>query len=170
MSMTIKKDELSREFIKVLEKHIGIVVKISRAYARTFHDREDLVNDIMLQLWKSFKTFNGDSKFSTWMYRVSLNTSLNYHHKKQMEVLIFTDDLLEIDIRNIISSSQAELEKYDILYKCIEELENVNKVIVLLYLDEQLVSNKIIMLFFFKSISVLVKDGVFKCKKLKIGH
>jgi len=133
--MTIKKDELNNRFIEVLEKHKGIIFKISRAYAYTFHNREDLINDIILQLWKSFETFKGQSKISTWIYRVSLNTSMSYHLKNQKDILTFTEAIVEIDLKDIISTNYTELEEYTILYQCIDELEEFNKAIVLLYLD-----------------------------------
>jgi RNA polymerase sigma-70 factor, ECF subfamily len=52
------------QFLDILEKNIGIIIKIARAYSKTLHDKEDLINDITLELWKSFGRFKGDSKKS----------------------------------------------------------------------------------------------------------
>jgi RNA polymerase sigma-70 factor, ECF subfamily len=127
----IKKQD---QFLDILEKNIGIIVKISRAYARTVPDREDLINDITLELWKSFGRFKGQSKISTWIYRVSLNTSMNYKRKSKNGRLIFLDDLKQYDNMDWLleqyDSSQSEL-----LYRCIDELDELNKAIILLYLD-----------------------------------
>jgi DNA-directed RNA polymerase specialized sigma24 family protein len=55
------------QFIDLLEKNIWIILKISRAYAKSVHDKEDLIKDITLELWKSFERFKGESKVSTWI-------------------------------------------------------------------------------------------------------
>lgn len=64
------------DFLSALESNISILIKIARVYAYTTHDRKDLINDIILELWKSYPKFKGDSKISTWIYRVSLNVAL----------------------------------------------------------------------------------------------
>jgi RNA polymerase sigma-70 factor (ECF subfamily) len=122
------------QFLDILEKNIGIILKISRAYAKTVHDKEDLINDITLELWKSFGRFKGDSKISTWIYRVALNTSMNYKRKKEHNRIFFIDDLKQDDSPNW-PSEQQDLSQSDILYQCIDELNDFNKAIILLYLD-----------------------------------
>jgi RNA polymerase sigma-70 factor (ECF subfamily) len=122
------------QFLDILEKNIGIILKISRAYAKTVHDKEDLINDITLELWKSFGRFKGDSKISTWIYRVALNTSMNYKRKKEHNRIFFLDDLKQDDSPNW-PSEQQDLSQSDILYQCIDELNDFNKAIILLYLD-----------------------------------
>jgi len=72
------KDKLSDQFLSVFEENTGIIIKISRAFTHTSYDREDLINDIALELWKSFEKFKGDSKISTWIYRVALIKPLSY--------------------------------------------------------------------------------------------
>jgi len=133
--MTIEKDEVSEQFIIALEKHTGILVKISYAYARTYHEREDLINDIIFQLWKSFTSFKGQSKMSTWMYRVALNTCMNYDLKKKKETIIFSDDLTDFRLNEVIEINLTEQDQHSVLYDCINELDSFNKAIVLLYLD-----------------------------------
>ncbi len=64
---------IKEEFLDILQKNIGILIKVSRVYTKVAQDRDDLINDITLELWKSFKSFNGDSKISTWIYRVAIN-------------------------------------------------------------------------------------------------
>lgn len=121
-------------FLDILEKNIGIILKISRAYAKTAQDKEDLINDITLELWKSFGRFRGDSKISTWIYRIALNTSMNYKRKKEHNRIFFLDDLKQDD-SPIWPSEQQDLSQSDILYQCIDELNDFNKAIILLYLD-----------------------------------
>jgi RNA polymerase sigma factor (sigma-70 family) len=128
-------DKISKEFLIVLEENIGIVMKISRAYTNTFHDKEDLVNDIVIELWKTFKRFKGNSKISTWIYRVALNTSMNFRRKKKNDSLFkFTYDSKQVEGFSWLIE-QDNSEESEVLYRCIDELDDMNKAIILLYLD-----------------------------------
>jgi len=111
-----------------------IIIKIARAYSKTLHDKEDLINDITLELWKSFGRFKGDSKISTWIYRIALNTSMNYKRKREKDRLFFLDDLKQIENLNWLIE-QPDSSQSEILYQCIDELNKLNKAIILLYLD-----------------------------------
>jgi len=122
------------QFLDILEKNIGIIIKIARAYTKTLHDKEDLINDITLELWKSFGRFKGDSKISTWIYRVALNTSMNYKRKREKDRLFFLDDLKQIENLSWLIE-QPDSSHSEILYQCIDELDKLNKAIILLYLD-----------------------------------
>jgi RNA polymerase sigma-70 factor, ECF subfamily len=122
------------QFLDILEKNIGIILKIARAYSKTISDKEDLINDIMLELWKSFGRFKGDSKISTWIYRIALNTSMNYKRKREKDRLFFLDDLKQIENLSWLIE-QPDSSHSEILYQCIDELNQLNKAIILLYLD-----------------------------------
>lgn len=122
------------QFLDILENNIGIILKIARAYSKTISDKEDLINDITLELWKSFARFRGDSKISTWIYRIALNTSMNYKRKREKDRLFFFDDLRQIENLSWLTE-QPDLSDSEILYQCIDELNQLNKAIILLYLD-----------------------------------
>jgi len=122
------------QFLDILEKNIGIILKISRAYARSVHDKEDLINDITLELWKSFERFNGESKVSTWIYRVAINISMNYSRKKRSNKLYYTSDLKKFECPTWITEP-PDSSPSEVLYQCIDELNQINKAIILLYLD-----------------------------------
>jgi len=122
------------QFLYILEKNIGIIIKIARAYSKTLHDKEDLINDITLELWKSFGRFKGNSKISTWIYRIALNTSMNYKRKREKDRLYFLDDLKQIENQSWLIE-QPDSSHSEILYQCIDELNQLNKAIILLYLD-----------------------------------
>jgi RNA polymerase sigma-70 factor, ECF subfamily len=122
------------EFLDILGKNVGIILKIARAYTVNVADKEDLINDIVLELWRSFKRFKGDSKVSTWIYRVALNTSMNYKRKKEKDKLFFPDDLNQFENRQLINDP-PDSSNSEILYQCIDELSQLNKAIILLYLD-----------------------------------
>lgn len=122
------------QFLDILEENIGIIIKIARAYAKTTQDKEDLINDVTLELWKSFDRFKGDSKISTWIYRVALNTSMNYKRKKEKEKLVFLDDLKQYEGLTWLIE-QHDSSHSEILYRCIDELNELNKAIIMLFLD-----------------------------------
>jgi RNA polymerase sigma factor (sigma-70 family) len=128
-------NELKDQFIDVLEKHIGIILKISGAYAYVKQDREDLIHDIIFELWKSFKRFDGSCKISTWIYRVALNISMNY--KRRMADAIKFSSLNDFNEEDIALWFEEEdnSTKMETLYHCIDKLNEINKVIILLYLD-----------------------------------
>lgn len=131
------KEELSELFLRVFEDNTGIIYKISRAYTHTAQDREDLFNDIALELWKSFTKFKGESKVSTWTYRVALNTSMNYKRKKKNDTLFssINDFKKEEILPWLADHEQEDASELELLYSCIDELNEINKAIILLYLD-----------------------------------
>lgn len=126
-------NELEEQFVSIFESNIGIILKIARAYSRTIHDREDLINDIALELWKAFPNFRGDSKISTWIYRIALNVSMNYKRKKRPNLLFFSESN-QFEISDWLYDKE-DSEQSDLLYDCIDELNEINKAIIILYLD-----------------------------------
>ena len=71
------------DFVRVVQENEGIIYKIARTYTKTRDDRNDLYQEIVYQLWKSFPTFKGNSKISTWIYRVALHTSISQWRKQK---------------------------------------------------------------------------------------
>jgi RNA polymerase sigma-70 factor, ECF subfamily len=128
-------NNLQDAFLNIFEQNIGIIIKIARAYTKIIQDREDLINDIALELWKSFERFKGDSKISTWIYRVALNTSINYSRKYRSTRLVSSSDLKLVNRINWLIE-QDESSQAETLYDCINELNAMNKAIILLYLDD----------------------------------
>jgi RNA polymerase sigma-70 factor (ECF subfamily) len=128
---------LEEEFLKVLEQNTGIVVKIAKAYTNTTPDREDLMNDTVLQLWQSFDTFKGQSSINTWIYRVALNTSINYQRKKKRDsIFTFRSDTKQLEDLQWFTE-QEDTPETELLYRCIDLLDALNKAIILLYLDRK---------------------------------
>ncbi|MEG0815648.1 MAG: RNA polymerase sigma factor [Mucinivorans sp.] len=128
-------NDKKEQFLNALELNTGIIIKITGAYAQTQEDRKDLMQDIILELWKSFKRFDGSCKISTWIYRISLNVSMNYKRKrKNTLVILSTNEFDEKDVTSILLM-QEYLPELETLYSCIEELSQINKAIILLYLD-----------------------------------
>jgi len=127
-------NQLKEQFAGIFEANIGIILKISRAYTNTAQDREDLVNDIALELWRAYPRFRGEAKLSTWIYRVALNTSMNYKRKRKNE-LIFVPEAKGNEYFSHLFETEEDFSASEILYKCIDELNGINKAIIILYLD-----------------------------------
>jgi RNA polymerase sigma factor (sigma-70 family) len=124
----------NNQFVQLVEEHSRIIYKISGAYTKTSHDREDLISEILLQLWRTSSNFEGNCKVSTWVYRVALNTAMNFKRKQKNETLFTPTDFGNANqFRQIIEAEPSE--ELDILYQCINELDDLNKPIILLYLD-----------------------------------
>jgi RNA polymerase sigma factor (sigma-70 family) len=122
------------EFIQLIEGHSRMIFKIAGAYTRTTSDREDLISEIVLQLWRTSGSFKGNCKVSTWVYRVALNTALNFNRKQRNRTLFLPTDFSAGDhFKSLIEAEQTP--ELDILYQCIDELDEINKAIILLYLD-----------------------------------
>jgi len=123
-------------FIQTIKDNEGIIYKITRIYARDTEDQKDLYQEIVYQLWKSFESFKGKSKLSTWMYRVALNTSiahLNRQKKKGHTVSIDLELLNRSDPSTNIGSEWDD--RMHILYAHIKKLNVIEKGLILLFLE-----------------------------------
>lgn len=127
---------IENKFTELVQENQGIVHKICRIYTDTPEAHEDLFQEIVLQLWKSFDSFKGDSKFSTWMYRVSLNTAITLIRKKHRTIETSSiDSQVYFDIKSN-EEDEAKQERLKLLYTSIKMLNDVERALVLLYLED----------------------------------
>ena len=91
--------EVNDQFIALIQQNKRILFKICNSYCRDRSDREDLAQEIVYQLWRSFATYNANFKFSTWMYRVALNVAISFYRKdrRQKNVHVLSETLIEIE-------------------------------------------------------------------------
>lgn len=115
-----------KEFLALIEENQGILIKVSRIYARNKSDEEDLRQEIVLQAWKSFARFRGEAKFSTWFYRLALNTAMTFTRKQK--------DLVQ-DFELPEKGSEIDHYSRELLIRHIRELEDGDKLIIMLHLD-----------------------------------
>ncbi|WP_291053397.1 MULTISPECIES: RNA polymerase sigma factor [unclassified Empedobacter] len=122
-------------FTELVEKNQGIIHKVCRIYTDDKDSHEDLFQEIVLQLWRSYDSFKGDSKFSTWMYRVSLNTAITLIKKKTKSS---ETDFNEAQFLNLPSDDKDEFleERITLLYAAIRLLNDVERALVLLFLED----------------------------------
>lgn len=124
-------DYLTEEFLKITDQFQGIITNLCRAYYTSLEDRRDARQDIILQLWKSFKTFKGESSISTWIYRVSLNTILNKRRKEAKRV-----DKESIHVlRNTIAAKVGFNDTNQLLEHLLNSLKYEDKAIFILKLE-----------------------------------
>ncbi|MEI6263657.1 MAG: RNA polymerase sigma factor [Sphingobacteriia bacterium] len=121
-----------KEFIRLLKEHQKIIYKVCNLYMQSHADREDLFQEITLQAWKAYGNFRGDSKFSTWLYRVALNTAITFFRKEKKKIEFNVEELPEASEG---SFDQIE-EKTKAMYLAIGELSKIDKAIVMLYLED----------------------------------
>lgn len=119
-----------KEFTDLVNQNRGIIYKVIRLYVNHPEDEQDLFQEIHLQAWRSYERFNGLSKFSTWLYRVSLNTVLTF---KRRAVLVKPAE----DLENIggIHEPHTRTEESEVLYQAIRELSEIDRMIITLHLD-----------------------------------
>jgi len=129
-------DQKKELFHKILEEHIGIIRKLCRGYTDTKEDCEDYEQEVCYQLWKSIENFRGESKTSTWVYRVTLNVCL-YMLKKRKKVELIPTEQTELnqtlEARTTIESKNGQEE---MLYSSIALLPPIDRAIIMLYLDK----------------------------------
>lgn len=121
-----------QEFVQLTEEHQALLFKVCNVYADTTEDRQDLFQDIILQLWKSYPNFRGKSKVSTWIYRVAINTAISTLRKAKPATTAIGRTTPEL-----ANSSETEFENQNLLRELIKSLTKVEKSLILLYLDEK---------------------------------
>ncbi|MEL6672964.1 MAG: sigma-70 family RNA polymerase sigma factor [Bacteroidota bacterium] len=121
-------------FWQQIEQHQGILFKLSRVYRDRPEDREDLRQEMLYQLWRSFPSWSGQAKFSTWMYRVALSTALADFRKGGFQLRKQSVGLEKAAVLH--SENLEEDEQLSWLYRAISRLEPLEKAIISLYLED----------------------------------
>lgn len=125
--------EKEQEFLTRIEQHKGILYKVSKMYMDNPDDQQDLFQEIVLQLWKAYESFKGESQFSTWMYRVAINTSIVFLKKEKRK-----PDKYEIASENIKEEeSDADYKENQLnhFYKAVQKLDKIDKAIIFYQLE-----------------------------------
>ena len=121
------------EFLNLIREHQSIIHKTCFMYCRNRADKDDMYQEIVLQLWKSFPSFRGQAAFSTWMYRVALNTAISM--TKRPDPFVFT--AREPVVPYLMDDAGGVSDDIKTLYKAISRLNKIEKAIVLLWLEER---------------------------------
>lgn len=108
--------------------------KASRIYADSLEDREDLQQEILIQLWKSYQNFKGNSEFSTWMYRVAINTAITYLKKEKKRTNNHTDVPDHFEVQNE-DYNPAKDKQLEVFYTAVQELKALEKAIIFYFME-----------------------------------
>ncbi|MBT4412939.1 MAG: RNA polymerase sigma factor [Polaribacter sp.] len=128
--------DLETKFLSDFESNQNIAHKICRIYTTNQDAHNDLFQEITIQLWKNYSKFRGDSKFSTWMYRVALNTAISLYRKstrtiKTQDISDFTYKIKATDYDN---TEELQLKA---VYTSIHKLNDIDKALIFLYLEDK---------------------------------
>lgn len=127
----------SDAFFKAVYTHQPIIIKVCNLFSKSKTDREDLYQDIVIQLWKSFPSYKSEAKFSTWMYRICLNTTIaGLRKEKRRPIFSFLEPENEFNTASDFSF-ETEQENVKALYEAINSLNDIEKAIILLYIEEK---------------------------------
>ncbi|MEO6720682.1 MAG: sigma-70 family RNA polymerase sigma factor [Ferruginibacter sp.] len=122
------------QFVEDINRNIGIIHKICNIYFIVPADRQDACQEILYQLWKSYPAFKGEAKFSTWMYKVALNTAATYAKRSSRQL---GHEMLPGNLHLTETNEQQHInEQMGFLYAAINELSVMDKAITLLYLED----------------------------------
>jgi RNA polymerase sigma factor (sigma-70 family) len=124
---------IQERFQGLVEEHKKILYKVCQSYCRNPGDRDDLAQEIIVQLWRSFHVFDERLRFSTWMYRIALNVAISFYRREKVRVrhvIPGSEHLLEA-----VGETAGRSEEVQVLYQWIAELDPFNKALVILYLD-----------------------------------
>lgn len=128
--------ELENNFVELLEKHQNIVHKVCRLYTNNQDAHNDLFQEITIQLWKAYPKFRGDAKFSTWMYRVGLNTAITLYRKSKRTIKTQEFESVSFKIKSV-EYDDTEEQQLKLLYQAVHQLNDIEKALVLLYLEDK---------------------------------
>jgi RNA polymerase sigma factor (sigma-70 family) len=134
MALTVDEEEI---FLRLIEQHRGIIRKVALGYSSTLADRNDLTQEIMLQLWKAHPRYSPERPFSTWIYRIALNVAISFlrGNTRPVRQTIPLDEL-----RHELADENAPRpetdERIDLLRHIIATLDPLNRALLLLYLDD----------------------------------
>lgn len=122
---------MEKAFLKIVNDHQGIIYKVCKMYRDSMPEQEDLYQEIVLQLWRAYPHFRNESKVSTWMYRIALNTAIALFRKNKV-TLEYNEDLPK---SSYAGNGEESSENEERMFEAIRRLNNAERAIVALFLD-----------------------------------
>jgi RNA polymerase sigma-70 factor (ECF subfamily) len=127
-------ESLKKEFLKILSNYQGIIYKVSLVYFKSKTDREDNFQEIVYQLWKSYPKLQNKNSIGSWIYAVSINTSISRIKKEKR--IEYQENVPELPDKSDIIDEITKNESLQLLLNAIYNLDEIDKSIILLYLEE----------------------------------
>src|SRR5262245_13166007 len=136
-SATTMDQQSPARFAELLESNRRLVFKVANTYCRNPADRDDLVQEIVIQTWRAFPRYDASRKFSTWLYRIALNVAISFVRSSAVRGQL-TVPLVEThyDVSGPPTGPYDSDHQIRLLYDFIDQLDELNRALVLLYLDE----------------------------------
>ncbi len=125
------------EFLKLIQQHRGIIIKVCNSYCRNSHERDDLAQEITYQLWRSWPGYKTDYVFSTWMYRVALNVAISFYRREKKQLATVSLEENAIDPEDNVEGIGVMEENIRLLQQYIQRLNVLDKALILLYLESK---------------------------------
>ncbi len=133
----MKEDKaLNVRFQEIIGQHKGILLKVARTYCRNEEDRQDLIQEMMIQIWKSLPRYNDDFAITTWLFRIGLNVAISYYRKNAHR----HKHSIPLEYGHLLAEDDMNSEKQDqliLLEQFISELNELDKALILLYLEDK---------------------------------
>ncbi len=131
----MNKQQANPAFLQLIEQNRGIIFKICNSYCASKNDREDLAQEIIYQLWKSGNNFDGNYKFTTWMYRIALNVAISFYRKTAKNSATVSLSEGDIDIEDKTGEGYETEENFRLLQQAVNELKELDRALMILYLE-----------------------------------
>lgn len=125
------------EFVTLVQEHQNLIHKICRLYTNSDAEHKDLFQEITIQLWKAYPKFRGDAKFSTWMYRVGINTAISLYRKSKSRIQSFSFDDVSYKIPQTETYDDTQDQQLKSIYAALNHLNDIDKAVILLYLEDR---------------------------------
>jgi RNA polymerase sigma factor (sigma-70 family) len=125
-----------QQFQETIELHKGILFKVASMYCQNEHDRQDLIQEMLIQVWKSFDKYNSSFAITTWLYRIALNVAISFYRKNAARQTINFELGDDISPEQQAGTNEKE-QQLNLLEQFISELNNLDKALMLLYLEDK---------------------------------
>lgn len=124
------------EFARLLEQHQNILHKICKLYTYDIDSHKDLFQEMVIQIWKAYPNFKGEAKFTTWAYRIGLNTAISLYRSSKRRITTVNWD---ISLENIKYEDYNAEEEYQLqqIYKAVKQLSDIEKALIYMYLEDK---------------------------------
>jgi RNA polymerase sigma factor (sigma-70 family) len=129
-------NETHSRYLSLVQGHQKLLHKLAYVYCRRAEDRRDLIQEMLIQLWKSFDSFDGRVQFSTWMYRVAMNVAISFYRseRRATHALVSLDEF-DLDISVVDDAFQTDTDNMRSLKTLIDQLDEINRALIIMFLD-----------------------------------
>ena len=126
--------ELEREFLNMIAAQKRVIYKVCYIYAKDQDDLNDLFQEVVLNLWKSFPSYRGDSKLTTWVYRIAMNTCITFLRRSNTRLQTIP---MTADVASLVADEEGRTGQLQELYRLINKLGKLERALILLWLEER---------------------------------